>query len=59
MQLRNLVFVLGVLISAGLFGQTQTAKQVIQRGALGKPAQVFDETEQWTTPLLVAADRDV
>jgi len=59
MHLRNFVFVLGVLLSAGLFAQTQTGKQVIQRGALGKPAQVFDETEQWTTPLLVSADRDV
>ena len=35
------------------------AQQVVQRGALGKPAQVLDETGQWTTPLLVASDRDV
>jgi hypothetical protein len=34
-------------------------QQVIQRGAFGKPAQVMDETRQWTTPLLVASDQDV
>jgi hypothetical protein len=36
-----------------------SAQQVVQRGALGTPSQVFDETEQWTTPLLVASDHDV
>lgn len=36
------------------FGQ-----QVVQRGPFGKPVQVYDETEQWTVPLLVSADRDV
>ncbi|HEY3988755.1 MAG TPA: hypothetical protein VGM02_05610 [Acidobacteriaceae bacterium] len=35
------------------------AQQVVQRGALGKPSQVLDETGQWTTPLLVARDGDV
>lgn len=34
-------------------------QQVIQRGAFGKPDQVMDETHQWTTPLLVASDKDV
>jgi hypothetical protein len=32
---------------------------VVQRGALGQPSQVFDETNQWTTPILVAEDHDV
>jgi hypothetical protein len=36
------------------FGQA-----VVQRGALGQPLQVFDETQNWTTPLLVAEDHDV
>ena len=35
------------------------AQQVVQRGALGRPAQVMDETQQWTTPLLLASDKDV
>jgi hypothetical protein len=35
------------------------AQQVVQRGALGMPSAVFDETEQWTTPLLIASDGDV
>ena len=36
-----------------------SGQQVIQRGAFGKPVQVMDETNQWTTPLLVASDKDV
>jgi hypothetical protein len=59
MRLRSLIFVCGVLYSSALLAQTQTGQQIVQRGALGKPAQVLDETGQWTTPLLVAADRDV
>lgn len=35
------------------------AQQVVQRGALGIPSQLLDETGQWTTPLLVAHDSDV
>lgn len=33
------------------------SQQVIQRGPFGKPAQVLDETQQWTIPLLVASGR--
>lgn len=29
---------------------------MVQRGALGTPAQLLDETGQWTTPLPVAGD---
>ncbi|WP_244502062.1 hypothetical protein [Terriglobus roseus] len=36
-----------------------TAQQIVQRGALGAPAQVLDETDQWTAPLLLAEDHDV
>jgi hypothetical protein len=35
------------------------AQQVVQRGALGTPSQMLDETGEWTTPLLVARDSDV
>jgi hypothetical protein len=35
------------------------AQQLVQRGALGKPAQVLDETDNWTTPLLLVSDHDV
>ena len=34
------------------------AQQVLQRGALGRPSQVLDETGQWTAPLLVNAEHD-
>ena len=52
---RWLCLALILIVSAGAgFGQ-----QVVERGAFGKPAQVLDETNQWTTPLLVAADEDV
>lgn len=43
-----------LLLPAVSFGQ-----QVIQRGPFGKPSQVMDETQQWTTPLLVSSDRDL
>ncbi|AFL90365.1 hypothetical protein Terro_4159 [Terriglobus roseus DSM 18391] len=38
---------------------TGSAQQIVQRGALGTPALVQDDTEQWTTPLLLAEDHDV
>lgn len=33
-------------------------QQVVQRGALGVPSQVYDETQQWTNPIPVAGDPD-
>jgi hypothetical protein len=36
-----------------------SAQQVVQRGALGTPSEILDETGHWTTPLLVASDKDV
>lgn len=32
------------------------SQQIIQHGPFSKPVQVLDETQQWTTPLLVASD---
>jgi hypothetical protein len=43
-----------LLLPALSFGQ-----QVVQRGPFGKPLQVYDDTQQWTTPLLVSSDRDI
>ncbi|QHN03445.1 hypothetical protein FTO74_08750 [Granulicella sp. WH15] len=48
-----LLFLMLILSATGL------AQQILQRGPLGKPLQVLDETQQWTTPLLVASDADV
>ena len=42
-----------------LFPAVAFSQQVLQHGPFGKPVQVFDETEQWTTPLLVAADENI
>jgi hypothetical protein len=36
-----------------------TAQQVIQRGALGVPGSVLDETQSWSAPLSVASDKQV
>jgi hypothetical protein len=36
-----------------------TAQQVVQRGALGVPGSVFDETQAWSAPLSVASDKQV
>jgi len=38
---------------------TSLGQQVVQRGPFGKPVQVLDETQQWTTPLLVSSDHDI
>jgi len=35
------------------------AQQVVQRGALGTPGAVMDETQQWTAPFSVAADKQL
>lgn len=60
-MLRRRIFGMGwrtaamLLLGSGL-GRVGVAQQVLQRGALGVPAQVLDETQQWTTPLPVAGD---
>jgi hypothetical protein len=36
-----------------------SCQQVVERGAAGRPAQVLDETEEWTAPLLLVSDKDV
>jgi|ERR1700722_7152 len=48
-----------LVLLLGSFWHLASGQQVIQRGAFGKPVQVMDETNQWTTPLLVASDKDV
>ncbi len=48
-----------LLLLAALPWCATPAQQLVQRGAFGKPAQVLDETGEWTTPLLVASDPDV
>ena len=56
---RNLLIPGFLLLSITLLPTVCLAQAVVQRGALGAPALVLDETQQWTTPLLVAQDRDV
>src|ERR1700742_2321422 len=53
-HMRFLACVVAVGLASSALGQ-----QVVQRGALGVPASVLDETQQWSTPLLVAKDADV
>jgi hypothetical protein len=48
-----------LLLLTGLFPASGFGQQIVQRGALGRPGQVLDETQQWSTPLLVASDHDV
>jgi hypothetical protein len=48
-----------LLLPLGLSPFAALGQAIVQRGALGQPLQVFDETQNWTTPLLVAEDHDV
>ena len=48
-----------VLLGVVFACQTGLSQQVVQRGALGKPDQVLDQTGEWTAPILVASDADV
>jgi hypothetical protein len=52
-----LVFVFACL--SGLAPAAGFGQQLVQRGAMGKPAEVLDDTMQWSTPLMVAGDHDV
>jgi hypothetical protein len=56
-QILMLVCAIGWLF--GLVPGASFGQQIVQRGALGKPAEVLDETQQWSTSLLVSSDRDV
>ncbi len=58
-QVRTFRTAAAVLFLAMLPFCAATAQQLLQRGAFGKPAQVVDETGEWTAPLLVASDPDV
>ena len=55
----KLVFAFAIWWLCGLVPAASFGQQVVQRGAFGKPAQVLDETMQWSTPLPVSSDRDV
>src|SRR5271163_4313572 len=55
----HIVILSTVLLLAGLSPTKGLAQQVIQRGALGAPAQVLDETGVWTTPVSLSSDHDV
>lgn len=57
MQLQPLKFV--IAMSLAVLTCSMPAQQVVQRGTFGHPGAVFDETEQWTTPLSLAEDHDV
>lgn len=57
-RLGRLPLLLSMLL-LGLSPFTALGQFVVQRGALGQPSQVFDETNTWTTPILVAEDHDV
>ncbi len=48
-----------LLLFLFVLSATGVAQQILQRGPLGKPLRVLDETQQWTTPLLVASDDNV
>jgi hypothetical protein len=48
-----------LMVTLSLPSASCVAQQVVQRGALGKPSEMLDETGQWTTPLLAAHDSDV
>ncbi len=50
----KLILLLSAFVPVAGFGQ-----QVVQRGQLGKPAQVLDETQQWTIPILLFSDHDL
>jgi hypothetical protein len=47
------------LLGIGILAMVASGQQLIQRGPLGKPIQVVDETEQWSIPLPVASNEDV
>jgi hypothetical protein len=42
-----------------LFPSLSFGQQVVQRGPFGKPISVYDETQQWSAPLLLASDNDI
>ena len=46
-------------LALALLSTYALAQQVIQRGSLGTPAQVFDDTGTWTTPFLAVPAKDV
>ena len=61
-RLRHLVGLHSILLAVGVpvaFAPHLLAQQVVARGAFGRPAQVLDDTGQWSTPLPLASNADV
>ena len=56
-HIRSIPYTLLLLVLVS--GNASLGQQIVQRGALGQPSQVLDETQQWTVPLLVASDKSV
>jgi hypothetical protein len=56
---RFLALPCSLLLLILVFGNASFGQQIVQRGALGQPSQVLDETHEWTVPLLVASDKSV
>ncbi len=56
---QGLVAFITLLLMVDLCPAAGFGQQVVQRGALGRPSLVLDETMQWTTPLLVSTAPDV
>lgn len=48
--------VAGLMLSVMILGRQAAGQQMLQRGPLGHPALVLDESGQWTAPLLIASD---
>ncbi len=56
--LRTLIRMVWLSLLAVGAAKLSLGQQVVQRGALGAPSQVYDETQQWTNPIPVAGDAD-
>ena len=56
-HIRSIPYTLLLLVLVS--GNASLGQQIVQRGALGQPSQVLDETQEWTVPLLVASDKSV
>jgi hypothetical protein len=60
MRFTRLLISASVLVSfALLYSTCASGQQVVQRGPFGRPAQILDETREWTTPFLLASDHDI
>jgi hypothetical protein len=58
-DLRSITHCIALAALLLLGASTLSAQQIVQRGALGAPGLVQDDTDEWTVPLLLAEDHDV